>query len=376
MSARVHRPAEPSAYVDLPVDHLLILPPNLLARNRIAAALSIAQVEAAQDTSHGGLRVAAEGLDYQTLLEAVGASLSDAERRDTGVAVIPRWADEATRDRAIAAARPLCEILEECSASWVCRLLRRGGLAIHFQPLVQFPPWRVYGYECLLRGVSSDGRLVPPARLFDAAAKLGMQYLLDYQGVRAALAAGTGLGFCDGLWFINVIAAAVEDPGESARAMVELAERAGLRPWRVVFEITDAEGVVDRRHLFEVVRGYRAAGFRISLDDVGAGGASLLPLGELRPDYIKVDGAVCRGALHSRLECDLLHQLGEVADELGIVAIAKGLENADQLRLAQDAGLRLTQGFIHGSPGPAPLDVAGESRLIARLKRIAQAQLA
>src|SRR5687768_15065661 len=101
---RAQRPLVPSPFVDLPVDHLLILPPNLLTRQRIAGGLAMAGVEtaeAAEESAAGGLRVGVEGLDYKILLEAIGAGLSDAEKRDTRVAVIPRWADERARWRAI-----------------------------------------------------------------------------------------------------------------------------------------------------------------------------------------------------------------------------------------------------------------------------------
>jgi len=133
----------------------------------------------------------------------------------------------------------------------------------------------------------------------------------------------------------------------------------------------DAESSLDRRHLLAVVETYREAGFRISLDDVGAGGASLLNLEDLRPDYVKLDASLCRQASASELEAELLHDVVERARQQGIVAVAKGLENVQQLRFAMDAGVRVTQGFVHAQPAAVPLDSASEDRLLEQVRKIA-----
>jgi EAL domain-containing protein (putative c-di-GMP-specific phosphodiesterase class I) len=345
----------------------LIIPPNAVTRYRIAAGLALAEVEALERTD-GALHVAVDGLDYKALLEAVGAALSAGEKFATKIAVIPRWADERGRLRAIVAARPLSHLLEEYSASWICGVLRRNALQVHFQPLVQYPPGRVHAYECLLRGVSEDGRLIGPARLFGAAASLGMAYLLDDRSTRAAVAAAGAVGFSSTQYFINLMAAAISDPAAGAESMREAVEGGGLSAGQITFELVDAESCRDRGHLLAVVEAYRDAGFRISLDDVGAGGASLLSLEDLRPDYVKLDAGLCRHAPASALEGELMHDLVEAARQQGIVAVAKGIETIEQLRFAMEAGVRVTQGFVHAKPAAVPLDLEAEEKLLERVR--------
>jgi EAL domain-containing protein (putative c-di-GMP-specific phosphodiesterase class I) len=168
------------------------------------------------------------------------------------------------------------------------------------------------------------------------------------------------------------MASAVEDPGVSVESMLAAVEGGGLSPGQVTFELVDAESCLDRTHLLSVVETYRDAGFRISLDDVGAGGATLLRLEELRPDYVKLDAGVCRGALTGVLEAEMLHDLAEAARQQGVVAVAKGLENVEQLRFAMDAGVRVTQGFVHAQPAPTPLDASAEDRVLQRVRVVAQ----
>jgi EAL domain-containing protein (putative c-di-GMP-specific phosphodiesterase class I) len=244
-------------------------------------------------------------------------------------------------------------------------------LRIHFQPLVQYPPGRVHGYECLVRGVGADGRLIPPARLFEAAGRLGMAYLLDQQSCRAAVAGAAEVGFSNVTYFINVMAGAIDNPDVCARSTAAAVEIGGLRPEQVTFEIVASEGCRDRKHLARLVRCYREAGFGVSLDDVGAGTASLLSLDELRPDYVKLDAELCRRAADHRAEAGFLRELSETARQRGIIAIAKGIETEDQLRFAIDAGVRVTQGYVHAHPAATPLDAPGEDAVLRQVRRTA-----
>ena len=179
------------------------------------------------------------------------------------------------------------------------------------------------------------------------------------------------MGFSNTQYFINLMVAAIGDPALSVESMLKAVVSGGLRPAQVTFEIVDAESCANRRHLLEVVETYRDAGFRISLDDVGAGGASLLSLEELRPDYVKLDAGMCRRALVDPKEAELLRELAEAARQQGIVAVAKGLENPEQLRFAMDMGVRVTQGYVHAEPAPTPLDSSAEDRVMERVRQTA-----
>jgi EAL domain-containing protein (putative c-di-GMP-specific phosphodiesterase class I) len=58
---------------------------------------------------------------------------------------------------------------------------------------------------------------------------------------------------------------------------------------QIIFEITEAEEVVDRAHIRGTVEDYRARGFKVALDDFGAGYCGLNLLADLPADIIKLD---------------------------------------------------------------------------------------
>ena len=170
-------------------------------------------------------------------------------------------------------------------------------------------------------------------------------------------------------YFINVMAGAIGDPRTHADATLAAVEMGGLRADQVTFEVVESEGCRDRQKLGAVVRAYHDAGFHVSLDDVGAGAASLLSLEELRPDYVKLDADLCRDAANDRAKADLLRTLSEAARQRGVIAVAKGLETERQLRFAIDAGVRVTQGFVHAEPTAGPLDAPVEDQLLRQVRR-------
>jgi EAL domain-containing protein (putative c-di-GMP-specific phosphodiesterase class I) len=371
--------ADPSSD-EIVVEHLLFLPPNAMTRQRLRGELGAAGLSVEDDKQ--GLRVIVGDVDWPAVLEDVAGTLSERERVDTRVAVVPRAADERARRKAVAIARSLAEILETYADGWLYGLLERKGLVIHFQPLVQYPPGRIHGYECLVRGVGRDAgggvkgskaNLIMPDRLFAAAGRLGMTYLLDQQACRAAIAGAADVGFANIQYFINVMPGAIDNPTACAQSALAAVEIGGLRAEQVTFEIVDAEAcAADRKQLARVVRAFHEAGFGVSLDDVGAGGASLLPIADLMPEYIKLDGGLCRRAAGgSATDAAVLRGLVDTARERGAVAIAAGIENEEQLRFVIDAGVQVTQGYVHAEPAATPLEAAVEDQVLRQVRRTA-----
>jgi EAL domain-containing protein (putative c-di-GMP-specific phosphodiesterase class I) len=72
-------------------------------------------------------------------------------------------------------------------------------------------------------------------------------------------------------------------------------ERSDLSPERTIFEVTESEEVKDDGHLRNMLGIYRGNGFRIALDDLGAGYASLKPPRRPRPDFVKLDVSLIQG---------------------------------------------------------------------------------
>jgi EAL domain-containing protein (putative c-di-GMP-specific phosphodiesterase class I) len=356
-------------------DHLLIAAPNRLTHERLSSALAGAMLSGAPvraEESDLGLKVHCRQVPWPNLLEALTLGLSPMEKRDTRVAVIPEGADEITQRRACFASHSLEALLDQWHQLWLADLLAGNRIRIEVQPIVQYPPGRVHGYECLMRGIDQDGAVISPARVFQAAEKLGLVTALEARCRSAALrkagevyrrVADENLNF-----FVNFVPSAVNDAMATLRKTVAEVEAAGLRPGQVTFEVVETDKVDDTRGLMNILKCFRKAGFKVALDDVGAGYASLLSISTLRPDYIKLDGELVRRAAHSSLERKLVADLSETGRQNGIITIAEGIETDDQLRAALACGARMTQGYFHARPGGEALNAAETANLLARFR--------
>jgi EAL domain-containing protein (putative c-di-GMP-specific phosphodiesterase class I) len=132
------------------------------------------------------------------------------------------------------------------------------------------------------------------------------------------------------------------------------ADSAPLRPYSnsVILEITERaslDGVADLRS--KVAR-LRTFGYRIAVDDLGAGYAGLTTFATLEPDLVKLDMSLIRDVDHHPLRRKLVESMVELCRGLKIWVLAEGIETTAERDALADAGCDLLQGFLIGRPGP------------------------
>lgn len=250
-------------------------------------------------------------------------------------------------------ARSLDEWFAVKDAEFLARIIEDKALVTHFQPIWDLRTQTLHGWECLTRGQEADGTLIPPGRLFPAAAASGMTFPLDRLARQTALRNAQASGL-PGKLFINFIPTAIYDPVFCLKTTVDLAATLNLDPGRIVFEVVESENIEDEAHLKNIVDYYRNKGFHVALDDVGSGYSSLNLLAALKPDVIKVDIKIVRN-----IDTDPSHQavfraLSGIARETGALLLAEGIETVAERDWAQKNGADLGQGFLWGRPRARP----------------------
>ncbi|MFP4607407.1 MAG: GGDEF domain-containing protein [Thiohalospira sp.] len=231
-------------------------------------------------------------------------------------------------------------------------VLDREQVGTVLQPLVDLRSDRILGYEALSRG-PGDSPLHNPLVLFDAATEQGRLVELENLCRRRAIEAFTAQGL-PGKLFINVTPDTLlqEDfrPGRT-RAMLR---RVGLPAERVVVELTEHFPNPDYEVLRRATSHYRAMGFSIAIDDLGAGYAGLRLWSELRPDYVKIDKHFIRGIEQDLVKREFVRSIQEIATGLGCVSIAEGVETEGEMRITRSLDIAVGQGYLFGAPALAP----------------------
>ena len=215
-----------------------------------------------------------------------------------------------------------------------------------FQPIVSVEQDRVMGVEALAR-FDVEPRQSPDV-WFGEAAAVGLGVDLDIAAARKAVAIIPDLPPGVDL-FLNLGPETIF----SGRYEEVLA---GVPGERVVLELTEHAPVHDYKRLGEVVDHLRGAGFRIAVDDVGAGYASLRHLLNLAPDMLKIDISLCRLIEEDRARQLLTKALTSLGQELGVTVLAEGIETGAELGAMRELGVEFAQGFFLGRPASPPLE--------------------
>lgn len=249
----------------------------------------------------------------------------------------------------------LHQFIMSISSDWLRTMLEESRLVTYFQPIVDTEATTsVFAHEALLRGVDSDGHPVPPSRLFATARDADLLFQLDLAARRSAIAAACRHGLATNL-FINFTPTAIYDPDCCLRSTVRAIQDAGFTSEQVVFEVIESDRTTDVDHLVNILSYCRKHGFRVALDDVGAGCSSLNMVHQVRPDFIKLDMELIRDVDDDAYKATMAGKLLEIARELNIRTIAEGIETPGELAWCRRAGVHYVQGYLIGRPAAEPV---------------------
>jgi EAL domain-containing protein (putative c-di-GMP-specific phosphodiesterase class I) len=153
----------------------------------------------------------------------------------------------------------------------------------------------------------------------------------------------------DALLFLNLTPQTLDHDVLTGAVLLEAVLSAGLTPDRVVLEITE-RSVVRLDVVVREASKLRALGFRLALDDTGAGNAGLEMLSQLPVDFVKIDRAIVVKALNDATARAVLTGITSMARQMNSYVIAEGIEDIEMLRLVQEVGAQAVQGYLLGRP--------------------------
>jgi diguanylate cyclase (GGDEF)-like protein len=215
------------------------------------------------------------------------------------------------------------------------RLIEQEGVSIVFQPIWDVERCDILAYEALARPAERYG-FEGTQGVFDLAERVGRAHEIDMVCLRATLERAKDLP--DGaLLFVNMTPQSLDrghlDPKFFAAAVVA----AGLTPNRVVIELTE-RSITHLDVVVEAAKQLQGLGFRLALDDTGAGNAGLEMLSRLPVEFVKIDREIIVHALTDRIARGVIAGIVAIAKETGAYVIAEGIETEEMLNLVCDPG--------------------------------------
>jgi EAL domain-containing protein (putative c-di-GMP-specific phosphodiesterase class I) len=214
-----------------------------------------------------------------------------------------------------------------------------------YQPIVSWSRGEVFGYEALLR--SREPALPHPGAILDAAERLDR--LHDLGRTIRNRAAEPAARMPDGaMLFVNLHTQDLLDADlfDQSRPLASIAKH-------VVLEITERASLLNIRDVQTRISGLREMGFRIAVDDLGAGYAGLTSFAQLEPEVVKLDMSLVRGVHAQPTKLTLVRTMIAMCRELGMQVVAEGIETPEERDAMVNAGCDLLQGYLFAKPGAA-----------------------
>lgn len=233
------------------------------------------------------------------------------------------------------------------TAEKVRAALKTGRLTFAYQPIVESKTGAAAYYECLVRMVSEDGRIVPAAEFVPVVEQMGMVRLVDRYALEMAV---TELSrYPDVKLAINVSGLTVDDESWLRAFRALLGEKPGLAS-RLMIEITETAAMQDIEDSAKFVAAVREPGCRVALDDFGAGYTSFRHFKNLVVDVVKIDGSFVRGVTENADNQLFVHTLLTFAKGFGLETVCECVETAAEAELLTRQGAKYLQGYYCGRP--------------------------
>ncbi|HEX2500593.1 MAG TPA: EAL domain-containing protein [Methylomirabilota bacterium] len=210
-----------------------------------------------------------------------------------------------------------------------------------FQPILRAADGTVFGYEALVR--TEEPSIPSPGALFEAAERLGRVH--EVGGVVRDRAAAFLTRVPSLTLFVNLHALELMDD-----SLLSPAAALSGHAKSVVLELTERSSFEHVPNLRARVSLLRRLGYRLAVDDLGAGYAGLNSFAALNPHVVKLDMTLVRGADREPVKQRVIGSMASLCREFGIMVVAEGIETPAERDTVISLGCDLIQGYLLGRP--------------------------
>ena len=229
----------------------------------------------------------------------------------------------------------------------VVNAINEGRIVPFFQPIMDLESNCIVGFEVLSR-LALDGKHMEAGRFIEFAEKAGVIHRLDTMIMEQALRTLAETGF-KGHLFVNLSPRALA-LADFVQTLKRLVRECGVDPGQIVFEITERDTVKNIVVLERLVGELNLHGFKLAIDDFGAGFSSFQYLRRFPVDFLKIEGDFIIKILENPKDRSFVQTIHQLAADLKIKVIAEHVESDEVLAELRSMGIELAQGYYIGRP--------------------------
>lgn len=296
------------------------------------------------EASTQGVDMQSEALSEQELARAVMYSINEFEKKGNSFNILSL---ESGFESFLAEnAQKIAEFKQ---------IISQSRFDIKFQPIVNLSDGNVAYYEALVR--FADGQSPYDAIVFCEEVGLSpdldlaicgkvINYLVFNTGNRVKVS-------------VNLSGVSIQNENfvRKLRSKLEPHLKSDI-PRRLVFEITESSEITDLDKVNTFVKALQSDGFKVSLDDFGAGSASFQYLNKIHVDTVKIDGQYVTNIITNPRDQAMITNLVQMCRDLKVGVVAERVETKEHVAILKKMGVAMGQGYYFAKPLDEPKYVA------------------
>ncbi len=239
-------------------------------------------------------------------------------------------------------------------------LIVNNQIIVFFQPIYNANSGSIFGFEALTRIKDKSNYSIE--NLFKRAIETNVisQLELKIREIAISSIKRASLDYKNNFLFLNLTPEVLVDPTHNVGYTDKLADFYGLSKEKIVFEITEESAIKNFSLFKEAVDYYKKRGYKIAIDDFGAGYCGLKMLSIIEPDFLKIDKHFISQITENPIKQYIVESIITIAHKMGIKVIAEGIETEEELNTIINMDADLLQGFLLGRPSHQPSQDAME----------------
>ena len=234
------------------------------------------------------------------------------------------------------------------------KALEDKSILVYFQPKVSVSENTVVGAEALTRLKDDDGKIIPPDHFITVLENSGKILELDWYVMRyvfAKIRTWLDEGKTPKRVSINLSKLHFYYDNLVADIIREF-DSYNISPEYIEFEVTESVFFEEAQLIISKIEKLRERGFRVSVDDFGAGYSSLNLIGILPVDIIKLDKGFIKNSLCNNKGKNIIKGLISILNEIDMEIVCEGIETKEEEKIVYEFGCDSMQGFLYDKPIP------------------------
>jgi c-di-GMP phosphodiesterase len=223
------------------------------------------------------------------------------------------------------------------------------NIEVYFQPLVNNKTLKVDKYECLVRLIEEDGKVVSPYFFLDISKKSNQYTKLTRVVLEKSFRKFEHLPF---EFSVNISYEDIEST-DFLDFIKEMLKKYNVSN-RVVFEILEDENVKSYNLLIAFIDEVKALGCKVAIDDFGSGYSNFEHLLKMNVDYLKIDASLIKNVATDENSYKITRTIIEFAKSLNLLTIAEFVENEEIFNIVRELGADYSQGYFFSAPVAIP----------------------